>query len=328
MIKTSPLKSVDYLKNSDLFFDSSKLLFSQITNMFDFAWPMVAGMWNLRWQVNGYIYANPASTVDELSEKFTKGSGGDRANLVRACQDFTWDDQKEQFAILLLVNSFAFYESWVSNILKELGYESKELKNLETLMQKWDDKSKTWGLHVVINTVIEPYSDVMHDLFYKHYSSRKKNSLNKLNNLMVCYKCFKELRNCVMHKGSIADSLVLDAYVRYHQLAPSDLNAKELPSLITPVLDNYIKIDLRGVVGFYDIILKIVATVDAELSVSKKAEKITIRKGKKANGRLSLKAEGGRMNAQIRGYFGKIHMPKPADYSKAVNFLKENLLVS
>ena len=328
MSKTSPFKSGDYLKDTDLFFDSSKLLFSQITNMFDFAWPMVAGMWNLRWQVNGYMDANPNSTGDELSERFSKGSGGDRANLERACRDFTWDEQKEQFATFLLVNSFAFYEAWIFNILKELEYESNKAKDLGILIQKWNKNEGAWEVHNVIKEITKERSSIMSDLFYYHYSSRKKNMLDILDNLMICYKCFKEIRNCIMHRASIADKLLIDSYDKYNSLNKSDLKAKEIPYVNKPILGDNIKVDLRGVVGFYDIILKLAATIDAELSVSKKAETIVIIKGKKANSRFSLKAGGGRRDSQIRGFFGRIHMPKPADYSKAEVFLRENSLVS
>lgn len=328
MPKPSPLKSGEYLKKRDLFFDSSKLLFAQVTDVFDFIWPTVSGMWNLRWQVNGYLTANPDASVDELKGKFTKGSGGEGANLKRACQEFTWDNQKEQFATFLLVNSFAFYESWITNILKSLGHSSKQLEKALQYRTIGTTTAPTGGIQLAINNLTNPSSNELRDLFYASYLENDKNGILILDNLMICYRCFKELRNCIMHNGSIADSKLMTTYNDYILLLPSDLNAIELPVVETPSLDKPVKVNLRGVVGFYDIILKLVATIDAELSISEKAVQIVVSKSKKANVRLSIKAETRRKNEQIKGLFGKINMPKPLNYSKAEVFLKNNSLVS
>ena len=328
MARLSPLKSGIYLKKRDLFFDESKLLFAQVTDMFDFIWPTVAGMWNLRWQVNGYLAVNANAGVDELKGKFTKGSGGEGANIKRACQEFTWDEQKEQFATFLLVNSFAFYESWITNVLKVLGHPSKQTEKALQYPSSGPISAPTGGIQFAINNLTNPHSSEMRDLFYPSYLANPKNGLLIIENLIGCYRYFKELRNCIMHSGSIADIKLMDAYSNYMLLTPASLNAIEVPVINAPILNKPVNVNLRGVVGFYDILLKLVATIDAELSVSEKAAHIVISKSRKINGRPSLSTESSKKNGRIKSVFGKLHMPKPLDLSKAEDFLKRNSLIS
>lgn len=336
MAKNSPLESGHYLERKDLFFDSSKLLFSQVTAAFDFMWPAVAGMWNLRQQVNGYLDTNPSASNDELRAIFAKGIGGKSADLKRVCHDFAWDKQQQQFAVFLLINSFTFYESWVANTLLSLDYNPEKYKGEKTEYKK---KKKEFSdlesglqnkqIYSTISKIINPSSSVMIDLFYKTYSSNSKNCIKLLDNLMLCYRYFKEIRNCIMHAGSNADDRLIDEYEEYSLLTAADLNSKELPIGCIPVRGEAIIIGMREVVGFYDIILKIVATVDAELSTSEKALKILIQKIRDLNSRsITLKADKSNRIRQIKSLFDKINMPTPFDYSVSEQFLKENSLVA
>jgi hypothetical protein len=44
------------------FFPATRFAASQITDLFDFVWPTAAALWNLRWQVAGFLKEAPAST--------------------------------------------------------------------------------------------------------------------------------------------------------------------------------------------------------------------------------------------------------------------------
>ena len=326
MTKKSATKSGTYLKKEFLFFNSSRLLFTQVTDLFDFVWPTVAAMWNLRKQVNQYLDTNPQATSAELNDKFTRGSGGDRAELIRACVYTEWREQNEKFAIIILVNSFAIYESWVHNILKELGYEGDAFSKLERNLKKPSlikDAKLVEGIKLAINKIVSPKSNVMYSMFYKQYLSHSKNSLKIIENLMLCYKCFKEIRNSLMHRGGIVDARVLKAFTEYKSLIPSDLGTSEVPFVDILELNEPIKIDLRGVVGFCDIILKITATLDAEFSISESAYDIMLLKvaGNKEKG-IIFSGKQVRRRMQIKSIFTKISMPPPLDYAEAEIFLK------
>jgi hypothetical protein len=85
------------------FFAESKNAHDQITAIFDFISPALAALWNLRWQVRGYIDTNPHASPDTLEKRFVLGSGVHGANLRRACVNITWEQQQEEMATVVLV---------------------------------------------------------------------------------------------------------------------------------------------------------------------------------------------------------------------------------
>ena len=114
------------------FFQATQSAHTQITKVFDFAWPTATAMWNLRWQVGGFLKVVPTATVEQLNARFTEGADIHGANLQRACIDHTWDEQKESFARIILTNAIAIYEGWIEETLKSLG---KNTKALQTSLQ-------------------------------------------------------------------------------------------------------------------------------------------------------------------------------------------------
>ena len=75
------------------FFTATASAHAQITGLFNFVWPTAAAMWNLRWQVNGYLQVVPDATVEQLRARFTEGADINGANFRRACVEHTWDQQ-------------------------------------------------------------------------------------------------------------------------------------------------------------------------------------------------------------------------------------------
>jgi len=327
MSKLSPLKTKSYLKKQDLFFDSSKLLSAQVTDIFDFMWPTIAGMWNLRWQVTGYLATHPNVSVDDLRGRFTKGSGGERANLKRAYQEYSWSEQQEQFALFLLINAFAIYESWITNTIKYLELSNTDSTFVEKNLQFSTIENR--GIRNAINRASNSSSIFMKDLFYTGFTSNFKNSLSNLDDLLICFRCFKELRNCFMHNGGVADSKLLQSYTSYISLSAPNLGIKELPLINLPIINKQTSIDIRGVVGFYDIILRIVATVDAEISLSIVSESILIQRFKAINSRKhTLGAQQQEKESQVKRIFRSANMPIPNDLYRAERFLRDHSLVS
>lgn len=274
----SPLTSGAYLGSSKSFFDSTKSTLAQITDLYDFAWPMVTALWNLRWEVSGYMYVRGEEiTKEELNKKFVNHEKFNRPNLYRSCVEFTWEKQKEDIAKMILINLFAYYESWVENILTELGKNTKT-RQKELQFPSYPGKR---GATDVINDLLANTSVEMSNAFYNHYSSSKKYSLSKLNNLLVVYRYFKECRNCIVHSGGFATQKLVDASSLYDSLSAIDINVKSKPEYNTFNLNDPVKLIITGVVGFTDIIIQIITTIDAELLKTKEAEKVFIKRTKK-----------------------------------------------
>jgi hypothetical protein len=104
------------------------------------------------------------------------------------------------------------------------------------------------------------------------------------------------------------------------------LNVREVPYHIPIIVGSPVKISLRGVVGFGDIIIRIVTTLDAEIACCIQAEQEIINRlaefqSIKGKGSISLKKDlEGRKN-QIKRLMGQLDFPEPIETIEIENLL-------
>lgn len=250
------------------FFAATDSAHAQLTKLYDFVWPTATAMWNLRWQVAGYVQVMPNATVAQLRARFTEGTQIYGANLHRACIEHSWDEQKEAFARIVLTNTIAIFEGWIEEVLTALGRNTVQLRKS---LQYPDPVAGAPGTGVswAIAELTGVESMPLKDSFHASLQKSRYYALPKLDAMMRCYRFFKELRNTDMHGGGLADQRVLDAYARFSPMATAAaLGVSELPEHTAPILGTAVRLSLRGVVGFSHIVLKVMATLDAELSRS------------------------------------------------------------
>ena len=96
------------------------------------------------------------------------------------------------------------------------------------------------------------------------------------------------------------------------------------------VLDQPILLNLRGVVGFSDIVLRMIVTLDAELSRSVRAERHLKDQWLRRNGRrYTLKSTNASERVrQIQRLIVKLRLPKPQQTTALENWLRAEHLVS
>ncbi len=98
-------------------FEETGFAADAIADLFDFVWPTAIGLWNLRWQVKGYIDSVPNATTDDAHKRFVLGSGIHGSDLKSMIKHRSWEAQQEKLAEVILTNAFAIYESWTHQIL-------------------------------------------------------------------------------------------------------------------------------------------------------------------------------------------------------------------
>lgn len=258
----SPLRTGNYKTTTRMFFTSSKLLEAQLTELFDYIWSDVTALKNLRWQVRGYYEEHPIKTNLQLTKKFVfEEDVTNRPNLYRACIEQSMDEQLFYVAKTLLTNIFAFYEAWVENSLRLL-----QISHAEQLYKHFQ-----YPIDGNLN-----YMNILHrfqangvreiiDNFYDNYKKANPNyNLSYLDNYLKVYRYFKECRNSIIHNGGQTTQSVYDAYAVISNLTNNDLDVKEVPQAISTAIGDPIILNLRDVVGFTQIILKIVSTFDVE----------------------------------------------------------------
>ena len=102
------------------FFPESRDAAKEITRLFEFVSPTAVALWNLRWQVKGYVDTLPDSTPEQLAQRFVQGSELHGVNLKRSCIEISWEEQKSRFASVVLTNAFAAYENWAAHLSRTL----------------------------------------------------------------------------------------------------------------------------------------------------------------------------------------------------------------
>jgi hypothetical protein len=311
-----------------LYFVSSRRFFVQVTDLFDFIWPTAAAMWNLRWQVAGFVSVNPSAPIEELEGRFVAGSGIHGANLRRSCIDHSWSQQQEEFAKLLLVNIIALYEAWLKDVLAAVGIAND---SIERQLQRPTEirRGRPYGVAPAIRAATVPESPLLRANFYAALLGHRKNRLPYIENLFTVYLFFKECRNCIMHAGGLANDRTCDAYAGLLQISSaSDLGSSEIPQHELIAIGQPVAIALRGVVGLCDVMLGIVATLDAELSKAKNAEREILERWAARYGKYTLSSTSkDRSNAQVTRLLNNLGFPRPANPAEMITFLRNHSLV-
>jgi hypothetical protein len=309
------------------FFEATANAQKQITQLYDFVWPTATGMWNLRWQVAGYVQSVPGATVEQLRSRFSEGADIHGANLRRACIEHTWDQQRETFAGMLLTNTFAVYEGWIEHVLDDLG---KNTRTLLKALQFPEDHVKKTGVRSAIADINLNQSNALTNNFYAALCGGPNFAMANLDAMMLCYRFFKEMRNCQMHGGGVADQKLVDAYNNFLPCATAAvLGVGEVPKHAPVVLGGNVNLNLRGVVGFSHIVLKMMATLDAEISKSQAAEKPFIKRWKQKHPQKYIMSGGAEARKQkIKNLLKHAHFPEPSNPKEVETWLKHLNLVS
>lgn len=312
-----------------MFFLTSKKVARRLTEVFDFVWPTAAAIWNLRWQVGGLVAAYPAITEQELLGRFVTGSGIRGANLRRSCVTLSWDDQQQEFARFLLFEFCSLFEAWCEGCLQELGQPAALSKHLQ-FPTSTTAAGQQKGVGRAIAAITSTTSPVLSGALQGPLASNRKNSRAHLEQLLVCYRYFKEVRNSLIHSGGAASAVFLQAEAAYKQLTPASLGVKEIPAFNSYVLGQPLALSLRGVVGFGEVVLRLVCTLDLEFAQSSSAESVFVKRWKEQHGSSAVLIASDPHNRleRIRRMVRKLDLPTPKTSAAFDTWLKSNGLIS
>lgn len=260
----SRIQSGTYKKTMKCFFFQSRLFEAQMTELFDDLWPTVTAVKNLRWQVNGYYHEMNVKQNAKLAAHFVESEDKtNRPNLYRACIEQSWEQQEYSISRNLLTNIFAIYEGWIETILPLLGVDIKESKKFQ-----FPNTARA-----MLTSMQQHENARLVNAFYPVYVAKNSGSkLSHLESYLKVYRYFKECRNCIIHSGGRTNQNLVDAYAAISGLLASDLDVAEVPDMqsVTSV-DALVTLSLRGVVGFSQIVIKLVEVLDMEFIKADKA---------------------------------------------------------
>ena len=304
---------------ADLFFRASEDALDNITAAFDISHPLRASFRYTRKTLNEL---NPDSNNvnSELCNEMINGDGYVHGvNYKRAFFDTSFEDQEEKLAWFLLNNLFAIHEGWVERIYSEIfdgtGYSRYTFaKNLE-----YENISSKFSSYF---TPPSKESQILCTSFYPVYEAKASLDFSKIDNYMLCYRYFKEARNCYMHRNFIASQNLIDSYTAFQTVsAPTDLNIEETLVTITPVLGQPVKLSMRGVIGFSQIIKRIITISDAYLLRNIAAEKEILARRPSTWTAKTFSNKEDRVRGQITQFCNKAGLLKPVYSEGLKNYL-------
>jgi len=225
----------------------------------------------------------------------------------------SWEKQEEEMAWILLNSLFSIHEGWASSIYEifkgaDFSKEREFTTNLENV--QLDGLFDTYFVPQNMKSIIINVS------MQNTYISTLNIDMSKMDKYMLMYRYFKELRNCYMHNNVITNNRVVTTYNNYISSvkSPSDVAVVELPEIYPPVQGQKVKISIRGVIGFSQIIRRIIIISDIKLMMSKFAEQEIINRCHYSNWiKCTLSGTKSEQIKMINKYFKKIGMPKPTN---------------
>jgi hypothetical protein len=180
-----------------LFFASSQAFHVQLTGLYDLINPTAAAMWNLRWQVKGYVDERPDADKRELHGRFVAGSGIGSANLRRHCVERTWEDQIGELALLGLFGAIGLYEGWIAAL--EVGTDEQR-KRLQFPSRGVAGRAAL-GVVDTISALQANPSPLLERAYGPNLRASRRYIPNRIDDMLLCYRCFKEIRNVSAHAG-------------------------------------------------------------------------------------------------------------------------------
>ncbi|MBX3269806.1 MAG: hypothetical protein KF729_06075 [Sandaracinaceae bacterium] len=284
------------------FFPETRRLIRANADMFDFLWTAAAGLWSMRWQVDGFVRAMDAYDDATVKARFVSGSRIHGANIKGVCIDASWNANQEQLAAIALTLGISNFEGWLSDVVAQAdepgtaspsGLVGRRMKLASDIMKPKSFKS-------AVGKLLGTGSELGRTCFGPPLARRWKRELEKLDALLRVLRHFKDLRNKIVHNGGVADQQLVDSFNDISSLTKDDLGTPEFPSLNPVTLGSRVSLSLRGVVAMTDVLLRIAAAVDATLSESQSVDRIVFERWQAAHGkRVMLSNDQKKRNARI-----------------------------
>lgn len=247
--------------NARYVFRASRDAHKGITRLFDFVHPTAISLWNLRWQVQGYLKNVPNADSRMLEARFASGSGIGAGSLKRAAVDTSWSEQLENFASFILINTISVFEDYTAALATITRLSEGQKSTFATQLQ-FPSSSQNRGL-AQARADAGLSSTATGAITWDPGVNRRICEAN-VEDLLYCYRYFKEIRNAIAHNGARVGRRQLDALNAFNQrIDDGKIGIVKVPEhMPTIAVGDIAKVSYRGVIGFSEIVLHLIATYD------------------------------------------------------------------
>jgi hypothetical protein len=293
----------------------------------DFQSAARCAFWNTRASVVGFSSLAGNAHESVLQGRFVSGTGLRGANLKRVFVDEDKAFEESHLAFLLLTSSFASYEGYVEEIARITGASDTSSKKLQWPTSTTKSGTRRGFLQGLDEVTRSPNRD-MTKAYATVLQSSPKYALSYADDLMVIYRQFKEVRNALIHRRGVADAKAETADSVARSLSPLRMGMRDLPEMPQVKDGARVTLSLRGVIGFTDVLLRLVTTIDAEVAVTDAGATELMQRWRDAYGGLRpLPAVRSRRDGSLRILLNRIGFPNPDDTNAAYVVLRSASLV-
>jgi len=257
--------------------------------------------------------------------RFVLGSGVRGVNVKRTFTEQSWDGHREELARITLVNTIALYEGWLAALSQ--SFPGGKWANALQFPSKGVQGRKERGVRDALADMTKATSSAMQAGFTPVLRAQRAYRLKELDDLLLIYRYFKELRNALVHNGGVATQQLVDAHAQMSGVTAKSAGLKKMPEHTPPVLGQVTPISLYGLIGFGAVVFHMVQTIDAELSQTKVAEREFLQRFKaKYRVRELTKAQPKR-SERVRSLSKNIGLPEPKSVQKIDDLLVAEKLI-
>src|SRR5579875_287134 len=225
-------------------------------------------IWNLQWQVSGFVAAKPTIDPKILTGRFVDGSDVEGIDLRASVVDTPWEVLDYQTCRLLLTITVALYENWCHELCKSFQLSgiivSANKRKYEDGLQ-WPDPYPGHSGMNISSVITNLTSNDGVSPGMTHIANRVQSTqvnVSTFSPRMTVYRMFKEARNAIAHQGGVATKRLCTAYNECTSIVPADLGMRIVPSLDTPALGRHVQLSWRSIIGFADMLRRMVVDVD------------------------------------------------------------------
>jgi hypothetical protein len=282
----------------------------------NFTWPTLAAIYHFQDAV--LEATRSGASRDDLKRKYYDAVGVqvDRSGFNQSFVDFGRTEIASRLAAHHLFDLAGLYETWVDAIVGRFNVSNpphigKQLQFPTTV----SSGSAAHGVAFALRELSVNESNFMRQEILPVVRQHKKYSRPALNNLLIAYRAYKELRNCLIHRGGVADGRAEDRSMEYEALTPADLNLTRKPAFSPMRQGAKVEIPLEAVGGLSEVLLRIVTTIDAELSVTAEAEEELWLRWCEHYGMNAIRftPKKADMAARMKHFAQHAHLPVPTD---------------
>lgn len=293
----------------------------KITQTLDIIWAIHTGLWELRNSIKDYFDKHPNVSNKDAINNLIKCNQTVRLNPRKIAFQLSWEDQEQYLSEILLIYATSIFDDWTNNFLTSI-FPQKSNKQKKKLVD-----NVRQGNFTVLNTEL---AHAKKSLISNCFNLKLDVPKDYIDKLCDVYMYFKACRNCCSHGNSNFSTRAEKAFIKIKNFKSSDFKGmKEFPQIAPTESGKPLKLIFRGVVGFYDIIYRIVSYYDLVAADTIAIENELLNRWKNIDNDIKLSFNKEKRNSSIQKYLINTKMRAPLDDKLDIvyKFLQSNQLV-